>query len=833
MKNKHFLLILIVVVALFSLFSCKNGEVGNNDHNNYPDGAIAITMENLSTYFDVKVKTTTEYDYDLESTRVVSYVSLVPKSEYKKIVGEITYDLNARVRQYGTSVGNWRVSSNTQTLRLRESGITSAEIKLTVNGGGTSYNTAYSAIADCENITLRSVYGYVIPGEKQSSAHENITNEQRTESPQILAELKNRVNEFQNRFTNAQSYNYISRTEYALSSALGTGLDVGDINTHNAVSVDHVNDRFQYRGDVYYTQNGKTLCQSLDPYGFVSVSEGGMSLDTVFGEYAPVWSVFDPNAVYLRENENTYYAVTTLYKMSDGVFKTRLLSNLRNYGITTRHDKMSVVYEYSFDGDSFMFSATVDYTDYQYHVDYVGVYAQTMQKITDLDNLEIDLYDPAKYQFLPANSLEKVMSIGSAAITLKKGQTSFNVVTYSTANQGYTDTSERHYFPLIIEESGVYSFTPESKTITIYNSDGRAIYTDGRAYFTAGTYYLRVNSILYGKNERRINVEANYLRDYGDLSDPTPIALGDYAFVLEDSGDRVVYSFTPDVDGIYDFGSFDYVTLRLYFANDPEKCIEEIWNIDHTVMLSADVEYLVVLEYRAEGEINLNATLSYVGVPNLSDSFTLTEQWQDVFLWWDEIDKIPISITVPGEYYVEFEWLGGQEGVGGSFYTMDGGYINRYKYVYIDGAETKITQLDSGDYYYDVGIYVDRYFIGRVRLVTYATRVVESRDAVISTEEYTTLTTSELAVVYSSSTFTFEVTQECVLYCTTDSDFFAIYDENGARVSINAVTVFDDEHNIWVEHTRALAPGTYTIVFTISEYTNPGVKTAHVRLCPI
>ena len=830
MKIKSIITVFVVITSIFTLFACANKDGGSN---NYPDGAIAITADNLTDYFDIKVRTETEYDYDLESTRVVSYVSLVPKGEYKKIVGEITYDLNARVRQYGTAGGNWRVSNTTQTLRLRESGITSAEIKLTVNGGGTSYTTKYSAVSENENITLKSVYGYVIPGEKKLPAHESITDSQRAESGDILSELKGRVEEFKGLYTSSNGFNYISRTEYSLSSAYGSGLDRSDINTHNAVTVDHVNDRFKYRGDIYYNENGKSLFQSLDSYGFISVGEAGMTLDTVFEEYAPVWSIFDQNAVYIRENNHTYYAITTLYEMSGGVIKERLLSGLTSNGITTRHNRMTVVYEYSFDEGGFLFSASVDYTDYQYDVDFVGIHAQTVQKITDLNNVNIELYDPAKNSFLPADSLEEAMSIGSATITLKKGQTSIDAITFSTQNKGYTDTTERHYFPLVIEESGVYSFTPEEKTITIYNSDGRAIYTDGRAYFTAGTYYLRVNSILYGKNERRINVEANYLRDYGDLSDPTPITLGEYSFILEDSGDRVVYSFTPQLDGIYDFGGFDYVTLRLYLSGDTEKCIEEVWSVDHTILLSAGVEYLVLLEYKAEGEITVNSTLSYVGVPTRLDEFVLSSEWQDVFLWWDEVDKLAVSITTPGEYYVEFEWIDGQEGVGGSFYTMDGGYINRYKYVYIDGVETKITQLDSGDYYYDVGIYSNRYFIGRVRLVTYATRVVEAKDAVISTEEYTTLTTSDLAVVYSSSTFTFEVTQDCVLYCTTDSDFFAIYDENGERVFINAVTVFDDEHNIWVEHTKTLAPGTYTIVFTISEYTNPGVKTAHVRLCPV
>ena len=192
-----------------------------------------------------------------------------------------------------------------------------------------------------------------------------------------------------------------------------------------------------------------------------------------------------------------------------------------------------------------------------------------------------------------------------------------------------------------------------------------------------------------------------------------------------------------------------------------------------------------------------------------------------------------MSVTVAGEYYVELEWIAGQEEIGGSFYTADGSYYDLFKYVYINGVETKITQLDCGEYYFDVDVYSNGFFKGRVRLVTYATRITEQSEAVIGTESYTTLTTSDLSVTYSTSTFTFEVTEDSVLYWTEDSDFFTIYDENGNRISTYANTVFDGEHNIWVEYSGKLTAGKYTIVFTIDEYAKPGVKTAELRLNPV
>ena len=72
-----------------------------------------------------------------------------------------------------------------------------------------------------------------------------------------------------------------------------------------------------------------------------------------------------------------------------------------------------------------------------------------------------------------------------------------------------------------------------------------------------------------------------------------------------------------------------------------------------------------------------------------------------------------------------------------------------------------------------------------------------------------------------------------MLYWTEDSDFFTIYDENGNRISTYANTVFDGEHNIWVEYSGKLTAGKYTIVFTIDEYAKPGVKTAELRLNPV
>ncbi len=828
MKTKRFLVILLVAMLALCLFSCKRE--GDEPENNYPDGAIALTAENLSTYFDIRVKTKCEYDYDYEQTDVSSFVALVPKGEYKEIVGEISFDLNARVRQYGLANGNWLVSNRTHTLRLKSSGVTNTEIKTSINGGGSGVLVEYAPIEENNNITLKSVYGYVINGEKKPQQHELITDSQRADSSAILAELKERVEAFEADYTSADSFNYLARTSYELGSVYGASMSEARTATHIGITVDKPNDRFKVRDVIYYTKNGIPLQQSLDPNGYVTVSRAGMTLDFAMEGYAPVWEIFDTGAVYIKENDNIYVAITTLKAMTGGTFKQRLLSQLEDYGITTRYDKMTVKYEYCFDESSLLFSATVDYTDLSYHVDYVDIYAQTVQKIADVSNTEIELYSPERYVYLPAKTLEDAIALGTAEITLKKGQQSFTLTTFSYEYEGWTDTPTKRYFPIVIEESGVYSFSSQGNPVHLYTADGGYVPVDVGTYINAGTYYLCELGVLYGREDRRINVTAIYLRDFGDVNNPTAIENGEYSGCFEAVGDRLAFSFTPDETGLYSLLKCDNVTLYLYLAADTSTVINEIWATDHSAILTAGEAYVILLEYRGHEPAEFTAKVEYVGTPTIADGFTLTEEWQEVFLWWDGVRRLPVTIAEPGEYYVEFEWIAGQEDLSGAFYTYDGQYCSHYKYVSINGEETRVMMLDAGEYYVDADVYANMYFKGRVRLVTYAKRVIEEGSLEIPTDSYVTVTTTDLKTTYSSASFTFEVLSDSVLYCTTDSDFFTIRDENGNRISLYANTVFDEEHGIWVEYSGKLTAGTYTIVFTIDEYATPGVKTAEVRL---
>ena len=365
MKRKGFLILLILALAVLCLFSCKRG----NDlpsENEYPEGAIALTTDNLFAYFDAEVTTRCQYDYGYGQTDVSSYVALVPRGEYAEIVGEISFELNAVVRQYGLSNLKLRVSNSTHRLRLESDGVTNTEINATVSGGGSSVTQELVPVEDSNSITLKSVTGYVILGEKKPYPHELITDSQRAESAEILSELRYRVEELKTEYDSAESFNYLSQTKYNLTSVFGEDLSVNRTATHKGVTVDLVNRRFKIGSDVYYVYNGTPVCQSLGTNGFVTLSKTGMTLDGVMSEYPPVWEIFDTGAVYFKEGENLYVAVTTLYDMSDGVFKQRLLAELADKGITTKYNRMTVRYEYGFDAGSLMLLVTVDYTDLQY-----------------------------------------------------------------------------------------------------------------------------------------------------------------------------------------------------------------------------------------------------------------------------------------------------------------------------------------------------------------------------------------------------------------------------------------------------------------------------------
>ena len=834
---KRLLALLLITLAVLCLFACDRG--GNTDENNYPDGAIALTKDNLTEYFDIRVTSECYYDSQLGATRASAYVALVPRGEYSAVAGEIRFDLDSRIKKMGVGTGSWRISKKTERLMLNV-GLINGEYKTTVSGGDGYGSGAYQPDKSCDRITVTEIKGYVILGKKAPERHEQITNSDRMESPEILAELRERVEGFRNMFDTADSYKLLGQTTYELGSCYGAGKSASGRITHSGIAVDLVNERFAIDNRIFYDLNGITCEQSKNSAGLVVSSRTGMTLDGVLEASTPSWDIFDTGAVYYRYGDNSYYAYTTLYAMQDGLLKDRLISALADYGITTRYDKMTVEYYYGFDGSSFLVGATVDYTDYQYHVHYVDIHAEALQKISDVNNTTVELYDSAKYSFALADTLEDAMLFGAGAVELEKGARSFFYTTYSDSYEGHTGTTVNNYFPLIIKESGVYSFTPSEKSISMYDSEGRGIYPHNKRYYEAGTYYIAAHSVLYGKRDLMMSVSAVYYEDFGSVDAPTPIVDNAYEFTMEGRGDRVVFSYTPSVSGIYSLGDYENVTLSVYLAADLENELCELATTDHCARLEAGVEYILMLEYNADADapVDHTAEVVFVGTPSDYDGFVLTNEWQDVFLWWEDVERLRADIASVGEYYVEFEWQAGQKlSDGGSFYNLDGSWYGHYHYIDIEDSDEqlKITSLAEGSYDYHVSLYNNRYFIGRVRLVTYTAGVTEEGRAEITSDGYITLTTPNLTTMFSTYTLTFEVTEESKLLYTTDSDFFNIYDKDGRRVSTTYYPTYIDKEfdNTEVRYSELLAPGTYTIVFEIDEYATPGVKEATLRLLPI
>ena len=127
---------------------------------------------------------------------------------------------------------------------------------------------------------------------------------------------------------------------------------------------------------------------------------------------------------------------------------------------------------------------------------------------------------------------------------------------------------------------------------------------------------------------------------------------------------------------------------------------------------------------------------------------------------------------------------------------------------------------------------MNEYFKGKARLVCYEMGVTESESITIPTSEYITITTADLNTPYSSSTFTFTVTEKCRLLITLDSDSFALYDENGRRYMFTVYPTYqDEEFGVEAEYVKDLQPGRYTIVFLIEDAdSKTGPKTITVRL---
>lgn len=825
-------LILIAAVAMLTLLaSCIHvTEDDNSTAFEYPDGAIVLTVENFTDYFDVRVDTDVEYNYDYEQTETDCYVAFVPKKDYSECVGEVSFKVNTTLKQTFNSTGEFKAVIGERTLRLKD-GITNASY-----GGGRSAGRDYPywVDEDTENLTVNSVYGYVIIDESEKQVLPSFTKDQLDASESVFAEIRDMVDGFKAGFENAESYHYYRGTEYSLGSLFGEGKSVSGILA-DKYSIDKKNGIYQDGRAKYYMHDGAPAEQWIDANGLVVVEDSGFTAENFLAAAVPCFDFYDPSAVYVKESDSLYVGYTTLSLMRDGEWKESITEELQDYGITSRYNKFAVRYEIVFDESSLLFRATVELYDPRYPVHFVDIKVSEVQKISDVDNVKLTLYSPGDYKFrLPDNS-EDAKRYKPGMIEIDGDTENISVTVYSDDYEGYNNTQVENWLTVNITESGVYSIKPD-EFIAIYNEDFTKSYHSGD-YFESGIYYIALKNVLYGIKERSFTVESHAYKDYGDKG--APVAVGEdggIEFVLEGQGDRVVFSFTPAESGIYDFGEWKNIALYAYTAESPDKCVADAWPSMLTVRLDGGVKYLLVFEcvnYGGESEeIEYKHTVRMLGNPTEAGRL-IGEEWSELFLWGAEEHYLTVEISKTGIYYVELECYNGQEIDYGGFYTEDGKSAEpRSESAVIDGKTVMLQALAPGRYIYRPSLYANRYFEGRARVVLHTEGVDEKRDVAIGTESYLTLTTSELNTYHSSSSFTFEISEAAYLLVTEESDSFTLHDESGRAYYFSVYPPYIDGDRSCHKTSVVLTPGKYTILFSIGEYSTLGVKEAEVRLLP-
>lgn len=835
--KKYLILIFVLLLALATVTSCKGENNGNNsdDEMNYPEGAIALTKENFTDYFDIKTTATCDYNYYIESTEAVAYVAFVPKQDYKDAVGSVTFDVDTRVyKWYGNE--NFKISNSEEHILLN-SDIPNGSYRLTIQGSSNSSTDPYKIKTNTIGITVNSVEGYVLVDEREKEKDElsSLTDEERNSSRSVYSELSSLINNFKSDFSTADSYNYIRNANYMFTSIYGNAMSKSGSTLGYSYKIDKANNRFETPQGKFYSINDSWYEQSIWS-GLVRTSETGNDMAMAQEGSTPVWDVLDQSAVYVKESECKYTAYVSLKDMKDGVWRKNIISELNQYGLTTKHDKFVVKYHYDFT-DGFNFYVSIRYEDVRYHVDYCAVAYDAEQRITALNNSTVDLYDAKSHKFMLADNFEDAVLFKNGLVEIDGDTAEISYTTYSTQYEGVKYPSYENYLPLRILEGGVYNLLSDEQSVEILDENGRKYgYYDTDNYYPAGLYYLEIKYVPYGKTDVKLTVESRIYEDYADLYAPDHIwDVGDsFALEFEGNGDKCAVAFTPEYDGIYSFGYHDNVSIYYYDKNDLNSPVTETWQPLHNVELVGGTEYVLALECVNYGDsterFTFTSEVKYIGeiTPN---GTVIDNDWNSVLAF----DETEFVITVPtlGYYYVEYERDDGKDVQGGSFYTEDGKWYYQYKTVTVGDKEIKAYVLEPGKTYtYMPGLNMHEYFKGRLRLVCYEEGVTENSEITVTDDGYITITTSNLNTLYSSSSFTFTVTENCRLLITVDSDFFALYDESGRRYGTVTYPTYDDaEFGIETNYIKDLKPGTYTIVFSIdSEYATLGVKTASVRI---
>ena len=836
------LIILTVSTTSCTLFDKIKGADGGDGGKNYPDGAIAITEDNFYDYFEIKTTATCDYNFYTGNTDAVAYVAIVPLQSYKNVVGKIKFDVNTRIyKWYGPE--SYKISNTEESLLLGKD-IVNGNYKMTVqksNAYTDPYDDPFKVDTESIGISVNSVDGYLLLDERVKNPNEleALTKEQKDASRSVYTEVSALINALRSDFGEANSYAYQINRGYEILSYYGNALSKKSSYTPVGLKVNKSDNVFEYMDRKHYSTDGKWYEQSIRPNtDLVGVSESGFSMDEVLSECAPIWDMLDENAIYIKESDGVYTAYVSLHDMKKSEWRKHIISSFDTYGMTTRHDKFLVKYQYYFTNNGLEFYIALDYEDYTYTTErYCGAKYSAKQTIIDINNTTVELYTEKTHDFVLADNFEDASFFKNGLIEIDSSTTQFSYKTFSDQYKDEVDPRYYNYLPIRILESGVYNFTPDKQTIHILDETGKVYgYYDENNYFPAGLYYIRSNYVNYGITEMTVTVESRIYEDYADIhSVNTVLRESDsFEFEFEGNGDLNAFLFTPDHSGIYSLGNHKNINVLIYDKANLDECESNVWPSNLNVELVGGKEYVIALECVNYGDnkerFTYSGNIRYIGEA-IKENSELGYEWIDVVL--SDNSTFKVTPENVGYYYVEYEYADGKEIINGYAYDSDGKFHYEYKTVEINGKEVRVFALDKNTAYtVNPELNMNEYFKGKARLVCYEMGVTESESITIPTSEYITITTADLNTPYSSSTFTFTVTEKCRLLITLDSDSFALYDENGRRYMFTVYPTYqDEEFGVEAEYVKDLQPGRYTIVFLIEDAdSKTGPKTITVRL---
>lgn len=810
---KKLIIFLLTLTCLMALASCEVEPLPIDP--NMPAGAIALTAENIGEYYDIKVTADCVLSYDTEYDKPecisTAYVALVPRGNYLDALGEITYDVNCEVYSHTALFNRYRIVNTEQSQLIRNEIVNESYTTRTYT------SDEYHPDFDTNTITIKSVTGYVVPGgTADTDDYDDITESQRSESPDIRAELEERLDEFKILFDLADNYNYHSYSGYVFTSLYGEGMSASGgakrygVGTEGA-AVDITNRIIINSDGRYFVRDGVLYEQVKNDLGLVEQRALPRSFDEMIEYRSTVFDdVIDPSAIYIMDGLGVYAAYVPLTDMKEGEWKDEITEKLDNYGITTGLDKFIVRYEYAFDGTSFAFDVVLTHKDIHYPVHFVDISAYCGYKISDVNNVKTEIYTPDNSTFALSETLEDAMKFNFGMIEVSGASTNIFYINSNGHDRYYGDPQPDHdnFLPINITEGGVYIFRDESGSIvtSILDSDGE--WKSGE-YYTPGIYYIKDTWVKYGVTSRMLTVEATILKDYGDLKSPTVIENGALSCHLECSGDRVVYSYTPDKTGFYQLTPNNEIYIVVYADGDFESDTGWICTPYMSAYFEAGKEYILSVQHRIHpgDAIDYDTDIVYVG--DVGDEVSgITAGSDEKILLGNGSSVMYIDVTTVGEYTVENINQNG-ESVYAYFCDEDGKRSDLESYENADGENVYF--LAPGRYYYYVSVSSNEYFLGEVMLTLVTEGVGVEENILLDYEEYTVLTTAVLPTKYSYTVYYFEVEEICTILLTVDSDNCAIFTEDGDNVMHTVYPTYMDG-DVEVTRYRNVKPGRYYIL---------------------